>query len=44
MGFLAASVPSCIDQDKRIILLQRGDLAKLIPALQTISEPMLEHQ
>jgi hypothetical protein len=42
--FVAISMPTCVDQDQHVVALEWIDTADVIPAGQTVSEPMLQDQ
>jgi hypothetical protein len=44
MRFIARPVPSSIDQDEPLLVLERLDIAEFIPAFQAIPKSMLEDQ
>ena len=44
VGLVAGPVAPCVDEDQPIVVLQGGDVAHLIPALQAIGKPVLEHE
>ena len=44
VGFVAAAVPSGVDQDQPVVLLQLFDEAVGVPGLQAVGESVLHHQ
>jgi len=44
VGLIARPMAPCVNEDEPIVLLQGGDIAHLIPTLQAIGKPVLEHE